>query len=174
MCNILTVFVSACFLILRKRFGPFRYFQITNVVFEKKTTLLRYNVVMMVKDKIDCSLYGHANFTVRWTFGQMVEKPHIETGTLIAHGYLITPNTIWWQFRSSCKRWALLDWGCKSGPVKRRVLDNESRITNLFAFIDTKCPKTCSPGRSRLYRLGVSQAQKAKESGDERPRLSAS
>ena len=28
--------------------------------------------------------------------------------------------------------------------------------------------------KSRLYRLGVSQAQKAKESGDERPRLRAS
>ena len=32
----------------------------------------------------------------------------------------------------------------------------------------------CRPGISRLYRLGVSQAQKAKESGDERPRLRAS
>ena len=31
-----------------------------------------------------------------------------------------------------------------------------------------------SPGNSRLYRLGVSQAQKAKESGDERPRLRVS
>ena len=30
------------------------------------------------------------------------------------------------------------------------------------------------PGSSRLYRLDVSQAQKAKESGDERPRLRAS
>ena len=29
------------------------------------------------------------------------------------------------------------------------------------------------PGSSRLYRLGVSQAQKAKESRDERPRLRA-
>ena len=28
----------------------------------------------------------------------------------------------------------------------------------------------CSPGSSQLYRLGVSQAQKAKVSGDERPR----
>ena len=32
----------------------------------------------------------------------------------------------------------------------------------------------CSSGSSRLYRLGVSQAQKAKESGDERPQLRAS
>ena len=31
----------------------------------------------------------------------------------------------------------------------------------------------CSPGSSRLYRLGVSQAQKTKVSGDERPRLRA-
>ena len=31
-----------------------------------------------------------------------------------------------------------------------------------------------SPGSSRLYRLGVSQAQKVKVSGDERPRLRAS
>ena len=31
----------------------------------------------------------------------------------------------------------------------------------------------CSPGSSRLYRLGVSQAHKSKESGDERPRLRA-
>ena len=29
----------------------------------------------------------------------------------------------------------------------------------------------CSPGSSRLYRLGVSQAQKAKVLGDKRPRL---
>ena len=32
----------------------------------------------------------------------------------------------------------------------------------------------CSPGSSRLYRLGDSQAQKAKMFGDERPRLRAS
>ena len=32
----------------------------------------------------------------------------------------------------------------------------------------------CSPGSSRLYRLGVLQAQKSKESEDERPRLRAS
>ena len=32
----------------------------------------------------------------------------------------------------------------------------------------------CSPGRSRVHRVGVSQPQKAKVSGDERPRLRAS
>ena len=32
----------------------------------------------------------------------------------------------------------------------------------------------CSSGSSRLYRLGVSRVQKAKVSGDQRPRLRAS
>ena len=49
----------------------------------------------------------------------------------------------------------------RAGPLNRK-----KRVPG-----DSTGGGNCSLGSSRLYRLGVSQAQKAKESGHKRPRL---
>ena len=70
---------------------------------------------------------------------------------------------------------------CVLQAVSWKTIDyltcNQTFIKHSISNIQTKSACTgggnCSPGSSRLYRLNVSQAQKAKVSGDERPRFIA-
>ena len=54
--------------------------------------------------------------------------------------------------------------------LERELLQERVAIKKFLPVLTTPS----QPGSSRLYHLGVSQAQKAKVSGDERPRLRAS
>ena len=74
---------------------------------------------------------------------------------------------MWAQFAGNA-HWAesspLFAYGSRPTPLKCK---------NCVPGACTKAVN-CIPSSYRLYRMGVSQAQKAKDSGDERPQLRAS